>query len=183
MVCLLLRPRNEVVETNQHNVNEVVEAVCHGVLEGGSSVFQAKGHDLICECAPRGCECSLVMIFFPDLNLVISEKVVHEGKDLMSSACIDNLIDEGCWEVVFGTCPIKVTDVCANVNGTLFFIHRNRIRNPSCVCNGINEAGCVQLLYLGFHCSHFGWMDGSSLMSDGCHIRPCVNVEFHDGWV
>ena len=75
-------------------------------LEGGSSIFQAKGHDSISECAPRGCECSLVMIFFPDLDLVISRKPVHEGKDLMSGACIDNMIDEGCWELVFGTHPI-----------------------------------------------------------------------------
>ena len=77
----------------------------------------------------------------------------------MSSACIDNLIDEGCWEVVFGTRPIEVMEVCANVNGTLFFIHGNRIRNPSGVGNGVDEAGCAQLLYLGFHRSHFGWMN------------------------
>ena len=65
------------------------------------------------------------MILFPDLNLVISGKVIHEGKDLMYSACIDNLIDEGCWEVVFGTCPIEIVEVCAKVDGTLFLIHKN----------------------------------------------------------
>ena len=80
------------------------------------------------------------MVFFPNLDLVVSEKTIHEGKGLMSSACIDDLIDEGCWEVVFGTCPIEVAEVCANMNGTLFFIHRNRIRNPSSVGNGVNEA-------------------------------------------
>ena len=57
--------------------------------------------------------------------------------------CINDLIDEGCWEVVFGTRPIDVMAVCAKANGTLFFIHGNKIRNPSCVCNGINEAGCA----------------------------------------
>ena len=30
-----------------------------------------------------------------------------------------------------GVCPIEVVEVCANENGTLFFIHGNRIRNPS----------------------------------------------------
>ena len=60
VLCVVLRRRNEVVETNQHNVNEVAEVECHGTLEGGSSIFQAKGHDSICECAPRGCEHSLV---------------------------------------------------------------------------------------------------------------------------
>ena len=83
------------------------------------------------------------MILFLDLNLVIYEKIVHEGKDLMSDAYVDDLIDEGCWEIVFGTCPIYIVEVYANADGTLFFIHGNRIRNPSCVRNGVNEAGCV----------------------------------------
>ena len=61
----------------------------------------------------------------------------------MSSACIDNLIDEGCWEVVFGTRPIEVVEFYENMNGTLFFNHGNMIRNPSGVRNGVNEAGCA----------------------------------------
>ena len=95
--------------------------MCHGAVEGGSIIFQAKGHDLIRECAPWGCECHLIMVFFLDLDLVISRKSVHEGKGLMSSACIDYLIDEGCREVVFGTCPIEIMELCAHANGTLFF--------------------------------------------------------------
>ena len=85
VLCLLLRPRNEVVETNKHDLNEVTEAVCHGALEGGSSIFQAKGHDSIRECAPWGCECRLITVFFPGLDLVIPEKSVHEGKGLMTA--------------------------------------------------------------------------------------------------
>ena len=123
------------------------------------------------------------MIFFPDLDLVISGKSIHEGKGFMSDARIDDVINERRGKVVFGTCPIKVVEVCANVNSTLFFIHRNGIRNPSGVCNGINEAGCAQLLYLGFHRSHFGWMDGPLLLPYGCHIGPCVNVVLHNGWI
>ena len=79
------------------------------------------------------------MVIF--LDLVIAEKSIHEGKGLMSP--IDDLINEGCGEVVFGTCPIKVMEFCANTNGTLFLIHGNRIRNPSDVCNRINEVGCA----------------------------------------
>ena len=101
----------------------------------------------------------------------------------MSSARIDNLIDERCGEVVFGTCPIKVMEVCANANGTLFFIHGSRIRNPSGVRSGVDEAGCAQLLYLIFHRGHFGRMDGPLILVYGCHIKPCVDVVFHDGWI
>ena len=82
--------------------------------------FQDKGHDLIRKCAPWGCECHLIMVFFLDLDLVISRKTVHEGKVLMSSARIDDLVDERCGEVIFGTCPIEVMKVYANTNGTLF---------------------------------------------------------------
>ena len=85
----------------------------------------------------------------------------------MSSACIDDVVDERGGKVVFGTCPIEIMEVYANANGTLFFIHGNTIRNPSCVCNGINEAGCAQLFYLGFHHIHIGWMDGLLLLVDG----------------
>ena len=82
-----------------------------------------------------------------------------------------------------GVCPFDIMEVYANTDGTLFFSHGNRIRNPSCVCNGINEVSCAQLLYLGFHHSHFGWMDGSLLLVDRCHIKPCFDVVFHNGWI
>ena len=94
------------------------------------------------------------------MDLVISGKSIHEGKDLMSVTCIDNLIDEGCWGVVFGTRPIEIVEVCENVDGTLFFIHGNRIRNPSGVRNGVNEASCVQLLDFIFECRNSGGVDG-----------------------
>ena len=117
------------------------------------------------------------------MNLVISEKSVHEGKGLMFGTCIDNLINEGCWEVVFGTHPVEVVEVCANANGTLFFIHGNRIRNPSGVRNGVDEAGSAQLFYLDFNRGHFGRVNGSLILVYGCHIGPCVDVMFHDGWI
>ena len=101
----------------------------------------------------------------------------------MSGTCIDNLINEGCWEFVFGTCPIEIVEVCANTEGTLFFIHGNRIRNPSGVGNWLNEANCAQLLYLGFDRGRFGRMNQLLLLVYGGHIGPCVDVVFHDGWI
>ena len=69
------------------------------------------------------------------------------------------------------------------MDGTLFFIHENRIRNPSGVHNGVNEASCLQLLNLSFDCDSFGGMDGPFLLAYGGHIGPCVDVVFHDGWI
>ena len=123
------------------------------------------------------------MVFFPDFDLVVSGKTIHEGEGLMSSACIDDLVDERCGEVVFGTCPIEIMKICANVNGTLFFIHRNIIRNQNGVRNGVYEVSCAQLLYFRFDRDHFGRMDGPLFFMYGGHIRPCVYVVFHDGWI
>ena len=120
-----------------------METISHGALEGVSSVFEPKGHESVGECAPWGCEFRLVTVFFLDLDLVISRKTVHERKGFMFNACIDDLVDEQGGEVVFGTCPIKIMEVYAKVNGTLFFIHGNMIRNPSGVCNGVDEADSV----------------------------------------
>ena len=39
VLCVLLRPSDEVIKTNQHDVNEIMEAVCHGMLEGGSGIL------------------------------------------------------------------------------------------------------------------------------------------------
>ena len=69
------------------------------------------------------------------------------------------------------------------MDGTLFFIHRNRIRNPSGVCNGVNEVGYAQLLNFNFDRNNFGGVDGPLLLVHGGHIGPCVNVVFHDGWI
>ena len=118
---------------------------------------------------PQGYEFYLITVFFLDLDLVVVEKYVHEGEGLMSGACIDDLVDERGGEVVLGTCPIEIMKFYVNTNGTLFFIHGNKIRNPSCISNGINEVSCAQLLYLGFHRSHFGWIDGLLLLVDGCY--------------
>ena len=136
MLCVVLRPCDDVVETNQHDVNEIVEAVCHGTLEGSSSIFEAKGHDSVCECASWGCERHLVTVFFLDLDLVVSEKTINEGKGFMFGTCIDDLVNERCGEVVFGTCTIKIAKVYANANGTLFFIHGTGLETQVVYVNG-----------------------------------------------
>jgi hypothetical protein len=45
----------------------------------------------------------------------------------MSDARIDNLIDEGCWKVVLGTCLIKVSKISAHSNISLFLIDSDRV--------------------------------------------------------
>ena len=62
-------------------------------------------------------------------------------------------------------------------------IHPSKVAMVKADIEKLREVGCAQLLYLSFHYSHFGWMDGPLLLADGCHIKPCVDVVFHDGWI
>jgi hypothetical protein len=43
-----------------------------------------------------------------DLDLVIARKFIHEGKDFMTGTCIDDLVNEGSGDVVFGTTLVEV---------------------------------------------------------------------------
>ena len=69
------------------------------------------------------------------------------------------------------------------MDGTLFFIHGNEILNSCCVSNGVNEAGCLQLLNFGFDQGNFGGMDWKLILAYGNHIKPCVDVVLNNGWI
>jgi hypothetical protein len=99
-------------------------------LESHPDIFESEGHDAIGKGAPWGCEGGFVLIHLLDLDLVIARKSIHEGEDFMTDTSIDDLIDEGGREVVFGTSLVEVAEVCANSNGALFFIDRNRDWKP-----------------------------------------------------
>jgi hypothetical protein len=43
---------------------------------------------------------------------------------------VDNLIDERCWKVVFGTCVIKIMRFRVDMDSALFFINGYRFGNP-----------------------------------------------------
>ena len=44
----------------------------------------------------------------------------------------------------------QITKISTNMNGTLFFINRNRIRNPSGIRNGVYETFFTQFLDISF---------------------------------
>ena len=76
-----------------------------------------------------------------DLNLVIARESVHKGKSLMAGAVINNLIDEGRWKVIFGTCVVEIVKVCADADSALFLVNGYRVGNPGSVSNGVNKPG------------------------------------------
>jgi hypothetical protein len=95
--------------------------VFHGALECSSNILEAKRHDTICKGTPRGSECGFVLIGWVDLNLVVFIEVIHEGQSVMVSTIIDNLVNEGCWKIVFGKSVIEISKIHTDIDSSLLF--------------------------------------------------------------
>jgi hypothetical protein len=70
----------------------------------------------------------------------VAKETVHEGQSLVACIFIDNLIDERCGEVFFGTSMIEIAKVGANANSALFFVNGDGIIYPQSVCDGVYES-------------------------------------------
>jgi hypothetical protein len=106
---------------------EVMERKRHGLLKGGSIIFENKRHLTIRECTPWTDECCFVLVFGFDLDLVISRKIVHEREGLTTHTFINYLVDEWCGKIIFGTELVQITEVCTYTNCALFFIDRHGV--------------------------------------------------------
>ena len=62
--------------------------------------------------------------------MVIARESVHKGESLVVGTVVDNLIDEGRWKVVFGTCVIEIAKFCADADSALFLVDGYRVGNP-----------------------------------------------------
>ena len=62
--------------------------------------------------------------------MVIARESVHKGESLVVGSVVDNLIDERCWKVVFGTCVIEIAKVRTDVDSALFLVDGYRVGNP-----------------------------------------------------
>ena len=70
---------------------------------------------------------------------------------------VNELINEGCGEVIFRTGPVNVTVINTDWNGTLFFIHRDDIGDPICEWDGVNKTSLKKLFNFRFNsCSFLG---------------------------
>ena len=100
---MLLRVSREVIQVDQDDMDKVMEAVRHGQLKSGSNIFKVKWHESICKCSPRGGEGSLVLVFSPDLNLLILRKTIYERKGFMFGTDVNDLVNERSGEIILGT--------------------------------------------------------------------------------
>jgi hypothetical protein len=111
-------------------MRQIVKNVCHSPLESGTVILEAEWHYTICKGAPRGRECIFVLIGEVNLDLVVTRETIHEGQSLVTCTIIDYLVDEGCWNVVFGIGVIEVAEVHTDMDNALFFVNRDMVGDP-----------------------------------------------------
>jgi hypothetical protein len=80
-----------------------MENIGHGSLECCTDVLESKRHDTIHKSTPWGGKFCFILICWVDLYLIVARESIHEGQGLMANVVIDNLVNERCREVVFGT--------------------------------------------------------------------------------
>jgi hypothetical protein len=127
---LFLGSSSEVIQVSEDDASEIMENISHGSLECRTDVLESKRHDTICKSTPWGGKCGFILICWVDLYLIVARESIHEGQGLMAGTVIDNLVDERCREVVFGTSMIEIVKVSADVNGALFFVNRDGVGDP-----------------------------------------------------
>jgi len=127
------------------------------MLEGSTGVLQTKRELFVSKIAPRTDKGSLMLISGCNIDLVIPRETVHKGKHFTSGTLVNELINEGCGEVILRTGLVDVTVINTDSNGTLFFIHRDDIGNPISEWTGVNKASLEKLLNFCFNgCSLSG---------------------------
>jgi hypothetical protein len=141
MLSSLFGSSNEVVQISEDNVSKIMENIGHGPLKRSTYVLESKRHDTISEGTLRGSKSGFVLICWMDLNLIVAKEPIHKGQCLVANTIIDDLVDERGWEVVFGTSMVEITKVCVDANSAMFFVHKDGVRDPQSVRNGVNESG------------------------------------------
>jgi hypothetical protein len=139
MLHSFLGSSSEVIQVSEDDASNIMENISHGTLERSTNVFESKGHDLVSKSTPWGSKCSLILICWIDLDLIVAKEPIHEGKGLVANTIIDNLVDERCWEVVFGTSMIDIMKVGADANSALLFVNMEGVGDPRGVCDGVYE--------------------------------------------
>lgn len=59
----------------------------------------------------------------------------------MASIRIDDLVDKRCWKIVFETCLIKIMEIYADADSTLFFGNRDGVGDLTSILDRENESG------------------------------------------
>ena len=71
----------------------LVKASLHAALVGGASVLQTEGHDVVAVDACWRDECSELLVFDFELDLVVTRVCVEKRKESAARSGVDDLVD------------------------------------------------------------------------------------------
>jgi hypothetical protein len=126
----LMRVRSQVIDIGLENVFQAMEIITEGSLESSSNIFETERHFHVCKHTPRKNKCFIFLVLRMDLDLIIARESIHKGKYLTSNTLVNNIINEGCREVVYKTRFIQICKLHGHMNSSLLFIHGNRVGYP-----------------------------------------------------
>ena len=96
-----------------------------------------------------------MLISQENVNLIVTRKTVHEGKNLTLGTVINDLIDKGSRIIILRTGTIDVMVINTDPNGTMFLIYRNNVGDPFCQGNWVDETSVEKFLNLTFNGGSF----------------------------
>ena len=101
----------------------------------------------------------------------------------MPCTLINDLVNEWCGEVFFGTSFVQITKVSADTDGALFLENENWIGHPSGVFDGIDKTSLLELIDLSFDSLSSGRINGSQILTDLASVRSCVDMMLENGGI
>jgi hypothetical protein len=136
-----------------------MESIRHSTLKSCTNVLETEGEFLIGKITPRTNKSSLMLILENNVDLIIPRETIHQREDFIVGAIIDNLIDEGGREVVFGTSFVDIPIINVYMNCALFLVDRDKIGNLVSEGHRVNKASFEKFLDFEIDSSRFTWVN------------------------
>jgi hypothetical protein len=118
-----------------------------------------------------------------DLNLIISQKIVHERKYFATCTLIDNMINKQGWKIVFQARFFQIVETHTNVNHALLLVDMNQARYPFHQLYRVDETNFEEFLYLSLYCRCFLRIDWENILSDHFDIKTIHDFVFNNSWI
>ena len=154
----------------------LVKARLHAALVGGASVLQTEGHDVVAVDACWHDECSKLLVFDFQLDLVVTRICVEERQEGTTRSGVDNLVDARQREVVLRAVLVQVGEVDAHAQGIgILLRHHHWVSYPSGLLDLPNKTGFLEPMNFCAHGLALRLREASQCLLDRFGVG--VNIE------
>jgi hypothetical protein len=78
MLISLFGSSSEVIQINKDDARNIMENIGHGLLKLSTDILESKRHDVTSKGTPRGSKSDFILIYWMDLDLIISRETIHK---------------------------------------------------------------------------------------------------------